>query len=143
MRCEELLRKVKDVTKLLDEIDEMIKSQAEELSKVDTELSDWYHLIENNDLNKDQSFKVVKRIHDLRIVRRDLKNENELEKTFSTHKNKLIGTDTRQFLNTEMNKKRKSLDTQYNNRVITQEEIEEVMSSLEHKKRGRPKKKVD
>lgn len=143
MRCEELLRKVKDVTKLLDEIDEMIKSQAEELSKVDTELSDWYHLIENNDLNKDQSFKVVKRIHDLRIVRRDLKNENELEKTFSTHKNKLIGTDTRQFLNTEMNKKRKSLDTQYNNRVITQEELEEVMSPLEHKKRGRPKKKVD
>lgn len=143
MRCEELLKKVRDVTKLLDEIDEMIKTQAEELSKVDTELSDWYHLIENNDLNKDQSFKVVKRIHDLRIVRRDLNNENELEKTFSTHKNKLIGTDTRQFLNTEMNKKRKSLDTQYNNRVITQEEIEEVMSPLEHKKRGRPKKKVD
>lgn len=143
MRCEELLKKVRDVTKLLDEIDEMIKTQAEELSKVDSELSDWYHFIENNDLNENQSFKVVKRIHDLRIVRRDLNNENELEKTFSTHKNKLIGTDTRQFLNVEMNKKNKSLDTQYNNRIITQEEIEKAMAPLEHKKRGRPKKKVD
>ena len=140
MRCELLQEKIKDAVKILDEIDELLKSQPDELSKIDSELSDYYHLIEANDLNEEQSHKVVHRIHELRQARRDLNNENELEKVYSTHKNKLIGTDTRQFLIAEINKKTKSLDTKYNNRILSDKEVDEILTTSEKKKRGRPKK---
>lgn len=140
MRCELLIEKIKTITTLLDEVEEMKKTQSTELQNVDYELSDWYHLIEHNELNEEQSCKVIKRIHELRILRRDLKNEYELEQVISTHKNKLIGTDTRQFLITEMNKTNKIINQEYKNRVLTQEQIDTVLNDSVKPKRGRPKK---
>ena len=140
MRCEQLLDKIKTITTLLDEVEEMKKTQSTELQNVDYELSDWYHLIEHNELNEEQSCRVVKRIHELRLLRRDLKNEYELEQVISTHKNKLIGTDTRQFLITEMNKTNKLINQEYKNRVLTQETIDEVLNKTTKKRKGRPKK---
>lgn len=140
MRCEQLLEKIKTITTLLDEVEEMKKTQSTELQNVDYELSDWYHLIEHNELNEEQSCRVVKRIHELRLLRRDLKNEYELEQVISTHKNKLIGTDTRQFLITEMNKTNKIINQEYKNRVLTQETIDEVLNKTTKKRKGRPKK---
>lgn len=140
MRCEQLLDKIKTITTLLDEVEEMKKTQSTELQNVDYELSDWYHLIEHNELNEEQSCRVVKRIHELRLLRRDLKNEYELEQVISTHKNKLIGTDTRQFLITEMNKTNKIINQEYKNRVLTQETIDEVLNKTTKKRKGRPKK---
>lgn len=140
MRCELLLEKIKTITTLLDEVEEMKKTQSTELQNVDYELSDWYHLIEHNELNEEQSCRVVKRIHELRLLRRDLKNEYELEQVISTHKNKLIGTDTRQFLITEMNKTNKIINQEYKNRVLTQETIDEVLNKTTKKRKGRPKK---
>ena len=140
MRCEQLLDKIKTITTLLDEVEEMKKTQSTELQNVDYELSDWYHLIEHNELNEEQSCRVVKRIHELRLLRRDLKNEYELEQVISTHKNKLIGTDTRQFLITEMNKTNKLINQEYKNRVLTQETIDEVLNNTTKKRKGRPKK---
>ncbi len=140
MRCELLLEKIKAITTLLDEVEEMKKTQPTELQKVDFELSDWYHLIEHNELDKEQSCKVVKRIHELRLLRRDLKNEFELEQVISIHKNKLIGTDTRAFLLNEMNKTNKLINQEYKNRVLTEEDINNILSPQEKRKRGRPKK---
>ena len=139
LRCEQLLEKIKTIMSLLDDIEEMKKTQPTELQKVDYELSDWFHLIEHNELNEKQSSRVIKRIHELRILRRDLKNEYELEQVISIHKNKLIGTDTRQFLLTEMNKTNKLINQDYKNRVLTQEVIEKVLNDSKVK-RGRPRK---
>ena len=139
MRSEQLLDKIKAITSLLDEVEEMKKTQSTELQKIDYELSDWFHLIEHNVLNEKQSFNVIKRIHELRILRRDLKNEYELEQVISIHKNKLIGTDTRQFLLTEMNKTIILINQEYKNRVITDEDIKEILNGKK-RKRGRPRK---
>ncbi len=144
MRSEELLSKVNQAVKLLDEIDTMILTQSSELSKVDSELSDWYHLIENKELSKEEGYKIIERIHTLRVERRELNNEFELEKVYQTHKSKLAGNDTRQFLLVEINKKKKELNQEYKNRVITEEIINEVLGKEEpKKKRGRPKKEVE
>lgn len=143
MRSEILLNKIKSVVQTLDEIDEMINTQATELSKVDSELSDWYHLIENRELTKEEGYKIIERIHELRVIRRGLNNEHELENTYQTHKSKLTGNETRQFLLNEMCKTEKRLNQEYKNRVLTDEMILEVLDEKPKKKRGRPKKIVE
>lgn len=143
IRSEILLEKIKNVIKTLDEIDDMIKTQASELSKVDSELSDWYHIIENRELTKEESYKIIERIHELRVMRRGLNNEYELENTYQTHKSKLTGSETRQFLWVEICKSEKKLGQKYNNRVLTDEMILEVLDEEKpKKKRGRPRKIV-
>ena len=117
----------------------MIKTQSIELQKIDYELNDLYHLIENNELSDEVSVNVIKRIHDLRKERRALKNEYEIENTYQTHKSKLAGNGTRQFLATEILKTVKQLGKKYTNRVLTEEDIKSLTEPVKRKP-GRPKK---
>lgn len=139
-RSKLLLQRIESVIKTLDDIDEMINTQATELSKVDSELSDWYHLIENRQLTKEEGYRIIERIHELRVMRRSLNNEHEIENTYQTHKSKLAGNETRQFLWSEIRKSEKKLDSEYKNRVLTEEMLQEVLEGKPKKKRGRPKK---
>lgn len=139
MRDELIVTKIRDAVQMLDDIDAMIKTQSQELQKVDYELSDLYHLIENNDLSEKASFNIVKRIHELRKQRRSLNNEYEIENTYQTHKSKMTGNETRQFLTTEIHKTVKQLKSEYKNRILTEEDIKNLLYPKK-KKRGRPRK---
>ena len=138
-RKSKLLDLINESISNLDEIDNMIDSQSLELQTVDYELSDLYHLIENNILDKEQSYEIVKRIRELRIARRELNDEHEIELTYNTHKSKLSGDNTRQFLLNEIQKTTKRLGSDYKNRVLSDEDIEKIMNPAKPKK-GRPKK---
>ena len=138
MRDKLIIDKITNAISILDEIDNMIKTQSEELQKVDYKLSDLYHLIENNDLSDEASINVVREIHLLRKERRSLNNEHDLEVVYQNQKQKMIGNDSRQFLVTELNKTNKRLNSEYKNRVYTTEQIEQLISPK--KKRGRPRK---
>lgn len=138
MRDKLIIDKITNAISILDEIDNMIKTQSEELQKVDYKLSDLYHLIENNDLSDEASINVVREIHLLRKERRSLNNEHDLEVVYQNQKQKMIGNDSRQFLVTELNKTNKRLNSEYKNRVYTTEQIEKLISPK--KKRGRPRK---
>lgn len=139
-----LVEKIAEAIEKLDEIDEMIKSQPTEIQTIDYELSDLYHLIENNELSDEASINVVNRIRELRRIRRCLNNEHEIETAYQTHKSKLAGNDTRKFLATEIHKTVNKLNNEYKNRVLTKEQIQELIEvkPLEKKKRGRPKKET-
>ena len=138
MRNEIVLEKIKQVIELLDNIDEMIDTQSIEIQNADLQLSDLYHIIENNELSDTASINIVKNIHELRKIRRSLNNEHEIENTYNTHKSKLAGKDTRQFLLHEVYKTVKSLGSQYKNRILTDEDVQEILEPK--KKRGRPPK---
>ena len=140
-----LVEKIKVVIDTMDEIDEMIKSQPTELQTIDYELSDLYHLIEHYDLNEGAKVNVVDRIHQLRQARRSLNNEYEIETTYQTHKSKLTGNETRKFFANEIYKTVKKLNNEYKNRVLTEENIQELMGESEppKKKRGRPRKEKE
>ena len=138
MRDKLIIDKITNAISILDEIDDMIRTQSEELQKVDYKLSDLYHLIENNELSDEASINVVREIHLLRKERRSLNNEHDLEVVYQNQKQKMIGNDSRQFLVTELNKTNKRLNSEYKNRVYTEEEIEKLISPK--KKRGRPRK---
>lgn len=139
MRDKLITEKIINAVNILDEIDNMIQTQSTELQQVDLELSDLYHLIESNELNEKQSYKIVKRIHDLRLKRRALNKEHDIENAYKNQSNKMMGNNTRQFVLTEINKTIKQLESNYKYRVLKEEDIQDILS-YESKKRGRPKK---
>ena len=140
MRDKIIVEKIANAIATLDEIDGLIKSQPSELQTIDYELSDWYHYIENNEMDDETSVNIIKRIKELRIKRRALKNEYEIETTYQQHKSKLSGDTTRQFL-LNVYKTKKRLETEYKNRVITDDDIL-LMIGQEKKRRGRPRKEI-
>ena len=141
MRDNEIIDKIKSAITLLDEVDDMINTQSSELQKVDYELSDWYHYIENNELDEQESYKIVQEIKRLRKLRRSLNNEHEIENTYKNNSSKMMGNNTRGLLLAEINKTIRQLDNEYKNRILTDETINEMLSIK--KKRGRPKKEVE
>ena len=72
MRDKLIIEKISNAISILDEIDNMIRTQSIELQKVDYKLSDLYHLVENNELSDEASINVVREIHLLRKERRSL-----------------------------------------------------------------------
>lgn len=138
MRDKIVYEKIKQAMNLLDEIDEMIKTQSIELQQVDYELSDWYHYIENNNIDENSSKKVLEEIQRLRKVRRGLQNEYEIENTYKNNSSKVMGNNTRGLLLAEINKTMSRLDCDYKNRVLTEDSINELLNAK--KRRGRPRK---
>ena len=142
MRDEIIYKKIFEVIKLLDEIDEMINNQSIELQKVDLEISDWLHYIENNDIDEKSSIKILIKLKELRQIRRTLHKEYEIENTYKNNSSKMMGNNTRQLLLSEINKTIKQLDNEYKNRILTDNDIKNILETTK-KKAGRPKKKID
>ena len=139
MRDEILVDKIIQAVKILDEIDEMISTQGQELQKIDLELSDLYHFIENNNVTDNTSVKLIERIKQLRLMRRSLQREYEIENAYKNNSSKMMGNGTRSFLINTIKQTVKNLNSEYKNRVLTNEDIEKLQST-EKKKRGRPPK---
>ena len=142
MRDEILVDKITQAVKILDEIDEMISTQGQELQKIDLELSDLYHFIENNNVTDNTSVKLIERIKELRLKRRSLQREYEIENAYKNNSSKMMGNGTRSFLLNTIKQTVKNLNSEYKNRVLTDEDIEQLQST-EKKKRGRPPKKKE
>lgn len=141
MRDEVVLNKIKEVIVLLDEIDTMIEEQSQELQKVDYELSDLYHYIENENISTETSVKLIERIKYLRLLRKSLNIEYAIEKAYKDNSSKMMGNNTRSFLLNSVCKARETYrNNEYKNRVLTDEDITEL-EITEKKKRGRPPKK--
>lgn len=142
MRDEILVDKITQAVKILDEIDEMISTQGQELQKIDLELSDLYHFIENNNVTDNTSVKLIERIKQLRLLRRSLQREYEIENAYKNNSSKMMGNGTRSFLINTIKQTVKNLNSEYKNRVLTDEDIQSLQST-EKKKRGRPPKKKE
>ena len=91
-----------------------------------------------NEIDDKQSIKIIKELQKLRKTRRCLHNEYEIEKTFKDNASKVMGNNTRPMLLAEIGKTVKQINSTYKNRILTDEQINELLS--EKKKRGRPKK---
>lgn len=142
MRDKIIYEKISQVIILLDEIDDMIKNQPIELQKIDLEISDWLHYIENNDIDERTSIKILNKLKELRQIRRTLHKEYEIENTYKNHSSKMMGNNTRQLLLSEINKTIKQLDSEYKNRILTDDDIKNILETTKRKV-GRPKKKID
>ena len=122
-----LIRKVNDIVKAMDEIDELVKTLSERRSNVDLELSDLLHIIENNDLDEFASHNVTKRIHDLRKKRRSVSNEQALLELWKQQRKDLLYSSSRDQLGKLFLDKINALEMPYKNRVLSDEDIDSLL----------------
>lgn len=141
-----LLKKLDDLIDILNWIDDEITSNSEKNSNVDSELSDWLHLVENNNLTDKELLEIMKKIKELRLKRRSVKNEYFLLNAYKENKIKLIHQAQRDFFRNEIMNKWYELNMPYNNRVITDKDVDEIVKEdikakePTQKKRGRKPK---
>ena len=146
-QCDKIfLKKVNELIEIFDWIDHEIENTAERTSKIDSESSDWLHLIENNCLTDKESIRVVKILHELREKRRSVKNEYFLLNVYKENKMKLIDQAQREMFKNAMTTKWHELNMPYRNRIITEKDLSEVVNEdiktkePTQKKRGRKPK---
>ena len=88
---QEVVKKILSVSEELESIDSYFEQLSSLQSKVDEELSDLLHFIENpkNRLNNRQSAKLIDYIREKRIERRGLFNDFEIKRVFNDNRNKI------------------------------------------------------
>ena len=111
---------------ILNNTDEYTSTLIEELSVYDKKTTDLLHFIENNNLNAAQSCKVIKEIKKIRQERRKVKNDMEISKVYKDNINKLINKDSRNILMNKIHKTEKQLESKYQNRIYTEEDIQNI-----------------
>lgn len=126
MSKDELISLIKNICLQLDTLDEYLESISEQKRKVDYELSDLLHFIENNDIKAKDSNKLIKLIKEKRLIRRDLNKQDSIKDTYNNNISRLALKNNRQFLLSEVLKKEKSLETEYRYRELDENELKEL-----------------
>ena len=123
----DIVEELKSITESLDKIDSYFKSRSELESNVDMKLSDLYHYIEFNNLKTNECYRMIREIKKQREVRRMLKNDYELLRTYKDNHARLNNESNRKIFMSELYKKRKELGKKYKNRVYTDEELKNIL----------------
>ena len=127
---ENALETICKVVELLDELDSQFEKIPDYQSKNDMQISDLYHYIENQSISTKGCYRIVKKLKERLILRRNFKETLELLRTFNNNKGKLISIDNRKLLLAELNKTKKNLQKDYRCRIYSSpEEIKEFIES--------------
>ena len=122
-----LVDEIAKATKILNEIDDYGNSLENKLEIVNGKIQDLLHYIENNKINILWCYSVIRQIKSLREERRKIKNDIELFAKYNDNRAKLLAKNGRKYLEGEMIKKEKSLQTEYKNRQYTDNEIQSIL----------------
>ena len=122
-----IIEELENCVQILNKIDNYASSLTEELSNYDKRTADLLHFVENNNLNASQSCRLIKELKQIRQERRKVKNDMELSKAYKDNINKLINADNRTMLMSKMYKTEKQLESEYQNRVYTQEDMDNIL----------------
>lgn len=120
-----IVSSIVEITSMLDTLDQYFEELPTKQSRVDEELSDLLHFIENpnNKINNKQAMKLIKLIQQKRLERRKLLNDFEIKKVFNENRNKISYTNQRQFFLNSIYKKEKELNNDYKPRWLDNETI--------------------
>lgn len=137
------LKKLHDICNLLDEIDELIKTNSIRLSDIDQAKSDLEHTLENEELNNNEFLNISKELKRVMKVRRGIKNESEIITSYNENKQKLIFQNQREFFKNAIGIKNKNLNQPYKNRVYTVEQINELKNRNDDIKTAKKENKIE
>ena len=73
---------------------------------------------------------MMKEMKELREKRRKIKNDMEILSKYNETKTKLLTSDNRKFLMTEIYKKDKQLNQPYKNREYTEEDMQKILKGV-------------
>lgn len=125
------LSKLQLVIQTLDEIDDMAKETPIEQQNVDYEISDYQHLLQNEELNDDKIIELANKLKLARIKRNQLNNTSELIKTYYGNNKVLIYSNNRHLLVDAIKDRVSRFNKPYNYRVLNQETVDYFKHGIE------------
>lgn len=136
------LAKLQQVMTILDELDDIAKRNPTRQQMIDYEISDYLHLLQNEDLRDEKILELSKRLKQARLTRVSLFNTSELVKTYMNNNKVLIYSEHRHKLKDAIEEKMKTLNNNYNYRILEQEDVDSfkectVIESKTRKKHGK------
>ena len=135
------LSKLQQVLNTLDEMDNMIKDNPDNQQKIDYEISDYLHLIQNTDLDKLDINKVMAALKKLRLKRASHYRFYEITKTYNANRDKLKYTSSRANLKEIIKNTLDNLNNEYNYRILESDDLNTLCTEkTEEKKKRSPKK---
>ena len=135
------LSKLQQVLNTLDEMDNMIKDNPDNQQKIDYEISDYLHLIQNTDLDKLDINKVMAALKKLRLERASHYRFYEITKTYNANRDKLKYTSSRANLKEIIKNTLDNLNNEYNYRILESDDLNTLCTEkIEEKKKRSPKK---
>lgn len=135
------LSKLQQVLNTLDEMDNMIKDNPDNQQKIDYEISDYLHLIQNTDLDKLDINKVMAALKKLRLKRASHYRFYEITKTYNANRDKLKYTSSRANLKEIIKNTLDNLNNEYNYRILESDDLNTLCTEkIEEKKKCSPKK---
>lgn len=116
-----ILKKFEEIDALNKEVQEIIDNEPEKQRQLDLLLSDYYHMLENEDLSDIEILNIGKKIHETRVLRRDESRVSALIACYEQQKNKLQYSvrANRELFKQAMALKCKTLHEEYKYRVLT------------------------
>lgn len=127
---------------ILNKTDEYLESLTNRLSECDSLVSDYEHFIENTPIDEVDLKKLYQNMQDNFIKRRNIKNDMAINDNYKNLTVRLNNMTNREFLIQNLKNVQSKLGTKYHNRILKNEDIEELKKIEEKKKRGRPRKEV-
>ena len=118
------LSKIQLLFNTIEELEALANSNPKEQQSIDYEISDYLHLIQNNDLSDEKLLEVTKKLKIARIKRNALNNVNDLVNVWFGNNKCFIYSDHRHKLENAIKEKLESLNCEYKFRVLDEETIE-------------------
>lgn len=137
------LAKIQQALTLLDEIDDIISNNPEMQQNIDWEISDYLHILENEELTEKARLEIDTQLARCRKIRRQLCNIYAIGKVFNDNRDKLRYKNQREFLVANITKQVNNLDNEYKYRVLDQDTVnsyvkkEEIVEKPKQKKLGK------
>ena len=137
----DIIENLVQAVSILNKTDEYLESLFTKLSECDSLISDYEHFIENTPIEQVNLKKLYLDMQKNFEKRRIVKDDITLKDNFKNLTSRFNNITNREFLIHSMKTIKSKLGTKYHNRILTEQDIKELLIDTETKKgRGRPKK---
>lgn len=136
----DIIENLVQAVSILNKTEEYLESLPNRLSECDSVISDYEHFIENNEVSKVNLEKLYKDMKEVFNKRRQVKKDFALRDNYKSQIARLNNISNREFFIQSMKTTQSKLETTYKNRVLNEEDIEQLKIIETTKKRGRPRK---
>lgn len=122
------LAKIQQVLSLLNEIDDVIENNPDMQRNIDWEISDYLHILENNELSVEARLELDDRLKTCRRVRRQTNTIQAISKVFNDNRGKIIWKNQRDILYSMMATKVSELNNEYKYRVLDEDTVNNFLT---------------
>lgn len=123
------LAKIQQVLSLLNEIDDVIENNPDMQRNIDWEISDYLHILENNELSVEARLELDDRLKTCRRVRRQTNTIQAISKVFNDNRGKIIWKNQRDILYSMMATKVSELNNEYKYRVLDEDTVNNFLTT--------------